>query len=111
MNAGRLRHRIVIEQQVKARDATSGAETITWQTYQASVPAELMPMSGKEFQAANAQQSETLTRCLIRYLPGLDETMRVTHDGVEYNIRAILPDRTLRRHLNLMLASGANDGR
>ena len=36
--------------------------------------------------------------------------MRVTHDGKAYNIRAVLPDPTLRRHLTLMCESGVNHG-
>jgi hypothetical protein len=32
------------------------------------------------------------------------------HDGLAYNIKAVLPDPTLRRYLTLMCESGVNDG-
>jgi len=31
--------------------------------------------------------------------------MRITHDGNTYNIKAVLPDPTARRHLTLMCES------
>jgi head-tail adaptor len=32
--------------------------------------------------------------------------MRVNHDGTLYNIRAVLPDPTLKRHITLMCETG-----
>ena len=71
----------------------------------AIVPAEVWPLSGREYIAAQAEQAGVTTRITIRYQAGIEPAMRVLHDGKAYNIRAVLPDPTLRRHLTLMCES------
>ncbi|MGH8431499.1 MAG: phage head closure protein [Solimonas sp.] len=111
MRAGRLRHRIAIQQQVKEQDA-SGNLTTSWAAVADNVPAEMVPLSGRELIAAQATQSEINTRCTIRVLAGVTAAMRVVHEGAIYNIQAPpLPDPTYKRHLTLMLSGGLSDGR
>ena len=98
--AHRLRHRITIEQKTAGADAW-GQPVETWETV-AIVPAEVWPMSGREYIAAQAEQAGVTTRITIRYQAGIEPAMRITHDGRTYNIRAVLPDPTARRHLTLM---------
>ena len=83
--AGRLRQRIAIQQKVESRDS-NGAVIETWQTIAGleAVPAELAPLSTREFLAAQAQQSEIRARIRIRYRTGLDATMRALHRGLVY---------------------------
>lgn len=112
MRSGELRHIIVIQhQQETITNAATGARGLGWVTFVDDVPAAMVPASGREFRAADATQAETLTRCKIRELPGVTAKMRVVHEGRNYNIRAILPDPKFKRHINLMLAEGVNDGR
>ena len=106
--AHRLRHRITIEQKTAGADAW-GQPVETWETV-AIVPAEVWPLSGREYIAAQAEQAGVTTRITIRYQAGIEPAMRVTHDGKTYNIRAVLPDPTARRHLTLMCESGVNNG-
>lgn len=110
MQIGKLRHRIAIQSRVETQDATSGAVTLTWANYATDVPAEVVPLSGREFMAASAEQAGVEARIMVRYDAGILPTMRVTFDGLSYDIRAVLPDPTARRHLALMVSRGVTDG-
>ena len=101
--AHRLRHRITVEQLATTRDEFGGVVE-SWGTV-AIVPAEVWPLSGREFVAAQAEQAGVTTRITIRYQAGIEPAMRITHDGRAYNIRAVLPDQTARRHITLMCES------
>jgi len=103
MLAHRLRHRITIERKTAGED-TWGQPVETWETV-AIAPAEVWPLSGREFVAAQAEQAGVTTRITIRYQAGIEPAMRITHDGKTYNIRAVLPDPTARRHITLMCES------
>ena len=101
--AHRLRHRVTIEQKTAGADAW-GQPVETWETV-AIVPAEVWPLSGREYIAAQAEQAGVTTKITVRYQAGIEPAMRITHDGKTYNIRAVLPDPTARRHLTLMCES------
>jgi SPP1 family predicted phage head-tail adaptor len=102
MRSGKLRHRISIEALVSVVNTTTGATEEQWVAFISGVPADVVPLSGREFVAAAAKQSEIAARITIRYTPGVLPTMRVNHDDTIYGIKAVLPDPTLRRHLTLM---------
>lgn len=105
MRAGTLRHRVSVEQRVQTRDAFGGVSD-AWATFAASVPAAILPVSGREFFSAEAQQSEVTAKIVMRELAGLLPSMRIVHGGQHYNIRAILPDATLARHIVCMCERG-----
>lgn len=109
MNAGALRHRITIDELVITQDSDTGAVEETWAEF-CSVWAAIIPLSGREFVAASAIQDSVNTRITIRWREGILPEMRVHHAGAIYNIKAVLPDPTFRRHINLMCETGANDG-
>lgn len=111
MRSGALRHRVLIEQPVIDRDPATGEMVETWATYAASVPCEIVPLSGREFLQSGANQSELTARATVRWDAGLNTTMRLTHEGRIYQITAVLPDPTFARHATLMLGTGVNDGR
>src|SRR5690554_5553809 len=106
MLAPRLRHRVDIEQYAETRDEFGGVVQ-TWSAYASDVPAEIVPLSGREFVAAQAMQGTVNTRITIRYDSSINPKMRINHDGTIYNIRAVLPDPSLRRWLTLMCDTGA----
>lgn len=105
----RLRHRVTIEQVMETRDADGGVVT-AWAALHSKVPAEIVPLSGREFVAAQAAQAGVTARMTIRYVTGITPKMRVVHGADIYNIEAVLPDPTLRRHLTLMVSTGVNNG-
>jgi SPP1 family predicted phage head-tail adaptor len=105
----RLRHRVTISRPVEARDE-SGEVVTSWAMVVDNLPAEIVPLSGREFIAAAAVQSEVTARITIRIMPGIDSTMRIAHDDRIYNIVAVLRDPSLSRWLTLMCKEGVNDG-
>lgn len=106
----KLRHRITLQSRTEGQDDDTGAPITTWANWLADEPAEVVPLSGKEFIAAGAGQAAVDTRMTIRWRAGVLPTMRVVFDGSNYQISAVLPDPTNRRHLTLMCQRGANDG-
>ena len=95
--AGRLRHRINIDEPVFATDEASGAEELTdWQHVFENVPAEILFKGGSEYMAAAQVQDERRVEVTIRWRPGLEETQRVVWTpnlGKRriFNVRAVLP--------------------
>lgn len=118
MEAGRLRHRIIIDERVTAQDEY-GDPVASWVEWAANVPAEIAPVSGKEFLAGQGIVGQITTRITIRWRPGVVPTMRLRHlveDGSPplfdiYNVHAVLPDpKSGRSHLTLMCTRGVNEG-
>lgn len=83
--AGRLRHRITIQRKVVERDS-NGAQLERWVTVPglSAVPAEVSPLSTREFLQSAAIQAEIKGRMRIRYVAGLDATMRALCEGLVY---------------------------
>lgn len=111
MRIGALRQRVRIEQPVIGRDPDTGDTIESWATYSDDLPAEIVPLSGREFIQSGANQAELTARATVRWDPGIQPTMRLIHEGRIYQITAVLPDPTFRRHATLMLGTGVNDGR
>lgn len=118
MLAQQLRHRIDIEAltvAIQDNDDEAGEQVEAWQSIRGStepelIPAAIAPLSGREFLAAAAIQAGCDTRITIRHRAGVIPSMRVVHAGTVYDIKAVLPDGSLRRHLTLMCWSGPNEG-
>lgn len=103
--AGRLRHRVLIEQYVLALDSNgdvaqdpeTGETTGSWQEL-ATVWAAIEPLSAREFLAAQATQSQVTARIVIRHRSDLDASMRLVHmvngaRGSVYNPAGFLADK------------------
>jgi SPP1 family predicted phage head-tail adaptor len=110
MIAPRLRHRVDVQNFATVVDSNTGAVSDLWTDFDTDVPAEVWPMSGREFVAAQAIQAGVTTKITIRYQAGIEQRMRILHEGKTYNIQAVLPDPTLRKYLTLMCESGVNAG-
>lgn len=110
MLAQRLRHRITIQQ--KQEEFTTYGEGVgyVWTTYAADVPAEVLTGPGREFQAADAKQSETTARIALRWFPGLLPDMRILWDGRVFDIQSMETDATARREWRLRCVDGVKDG-
>lgn len=105
VSAGRLRHKVELQEKTTAQDPITGALVQTWTTI-ANVWADIAPLSGREFIAASAEQSEVRAKIVIRYRE-VNAAMRVLHRGMYYNIHAVLPDADSgREHITLMVGEG-----
>jgi len=98
MKAGRLRHRLTlytVTEQVDPGDAP--AETVF-----ATVWGALEPLQGRELFAAQQVQSEVTGRATIRYLAGVDPTMRVGLGSRRWEILGIIDPQERHRELQLL---------
>jgi SPP1 family predicted phage head-tail adaptor len=109
VRAGRLRHLVTIQTRGETRNPDGGSVP-AWADFAVGVPAEFQSVSGREYLSAGALQAEVTAKITIRYLSGVLPSMRVVFDGLNYNIAAVLPDPTARRHMTLMVSEGLNDG-
>lgn len=89
--AGKLRHRVQIQQQIETQNSDTGAVDVSWQLY-AERWAEYVAHSVKEFIAAAAVQSEVKGRFTVRADEGITAGMRVIHRGKAYAILGVMPD-------------------
>ena len=106
----KLRHRLTLQVKTHAQDPATGEDLVTWSNWLADEPAEVVPLSGREFIQSAAAQAAVDTRMTIRWRSGVEPTMRVVFDGNNYQISAVLPDPSNRRWLTIMAARGVNDG-
>jgi len=100
MKAGKLRHRITIQQATETLSAT-GAVSLTWATL-ATVWAERMDLSGREFFQASQVNAEKTVKFRIRYRADLTAKMRVVHEGKTYDLAAALDEKGRKIELLLM---------
>lgn len=106
VGSGSLRHKVQLQDEQIAQDPDTGEMVKTWATI-ATLWAEIVPLSGREFLAASAEQSEVRSRVTIRYREDVTAAMRVVYRGKYFNILAILPDaESGKEHLTLMVGEG-----
>ncbi|HEJ7889809.1 TPA: phage head closure protein [Serratia liquefaciens] len=110
MQAGKLRHRIILQKPVKVQDPTSGEMIDTWQDV-SNLWAEVSPLSAREFVAAQAMQNAVTTRIKIRYRRDISVKYRILFRGNIFNIEGVLPDPDSGlEYLTLPCSEGTNDG-
>ncbi len=111
MRAGKLRHYVTIEQQVAGspQQFGSGEPDEAWAAF-ATLWAGIRPLSGRELFLAQQAASRVDYEVEIRYLAGVTAGMRVAHEGVYYNIEALLDPELRHERLILRCSSGLNAG-
>lgn len=87
MGIGKMRHRITFLRVTPAINE-NGFESELPQEYK-TVWAEVSNLYGKEYFEAKAVQAENTVKFTIRFLEGLDQTMRILFQDKAYNITAI----------------------
>lgn len=111
MQAGKLRHRCIIEKPGgQTQDPNTGAMIEDWEEVGKAWMA-IEPLSARAFIAAQAAQSEVTGQLVMRYREGIDSSMRVRKGSTIYNIEGVLPDnRSGREYMTLPYSEGVNDG-
>lgn len=110
MEAGRLRHRVVVQSLAETQDSTTGAISEAWSNL-ATTWAEIVPLSGREFIAAHEKDSEIVARITMRYRDDITAKMRIVHGTTVYNILAVLADPVAgTEYMTLPVSQGRNDG-
>jgi len=102
MRAGQLRNRVEIQEKSVSRDEY-GAEVVTWVEV-ATVWASVEPVSGSERWIGGLDQTiaERTTRIRIRYMSGIDATMRVVFGDLVYDIEQVIQPWMRGRELQLI---------
>lgn len=108
--AGRLRHRVQLQRQVRGQSPATGAQTVSWEPL-ADVWAEVAALSARELVAAKSVDSEVTMRVTIRHRDDVTDKCRVIHRGKILNIHGVLPDPVSGlEYLTLPCSEGVNDG-
>lgn len=107
--AGRLRHQVTIQNYSESQDSTTGEVTKSWTEF-ATVRAAIEPLRGKEFFESQERFGVTMHRVIIRYLAGVNDTMRVKFGSRILAIKAVLNKDERNRWLELMCEEGPQDG-
>lgn len=100
ITAGKLRHRIVIQQLAEGEN-DMGDIVQTWTDF-AAVWASIEPLSGREYFSAQQVTSETTGRIRMRYRAGVLATMRVLFGGQTYRILSVINPEERNIELELM---------
>jgi len=109
LDAGKLRHQIILLQPDSEQDSDTGEMDTIW-TELATVWAAWEPYSTKDFIAAASIQNQTSVRAIIRYRTDVTAGMRVYFRSKYYEVVGPpLPDKKSGlEHLTLMLAEVTN---
>lgn len=99
MQAGRLNRRCTLQATGSTQDELG--QPIPGWTDVATLWADIRMKSGLESIKAGAPVSVVSASIRIRYLPGVNAGMRVVHNLVVYEIKAVMPDVSGRVFLDL----------
>ncbi len=96
----------MLNQLVLIQAPASGADALgqpnTGWTSVGSAWANLKATNGVETIKAGGEASSYRVSIRMRYRTDVTPAMRVVHNGVNYNVLAVLPDLALRQHVDLM---------
>lgn len=113
LSAGRLRHKVTIQEPRQRQDPNTGAVRTVWVDFATDVAAAIEPLSVREFIASQQMQSQITARITIRYRGGLTAQMRILHPstGKIYNPAGWLADPDSgREYVTAPCSEGTNDG-
>lgn len=89
MRAGRLRHRVVIQQPTAGAANDYGETADTWSTF-ATVWSEIVPQSAREYQQAQTLRGDMTHLIKIRWYNGVTIQMRVVYKSRNLNIVSVI---------------------
>lgn len=108
MNAGKLRHRVTIQELVRTDDGYGGI-TETWQDV-ATVWAAVEPLRGNERYRAQQVQAELTHKVAMRYRVGVKPQMRLLYAGRVLEIEAVIDVEERHRWLELLCSEVVQNG-
>lgn len=100
MQAGKLRHKIIIQTPTETENPDTGELETTWSTF-ATVWAEILPAVGREFWASKQIVAEITGKIRIRYIAGVNSKMRIKFGSRIFNI--IVPINVEEKNIELVL--------
>lgn len=112
MQAGKLRHRIDIEEKTTPRDPVTGEYgEPEWVARWEKCPARIEPLSARDLVAAQAAQSKATARIVIRYRAGVLPTMRAIYRGEAYSFEGppLEDPKSGLEYLTILVSKGVKD--
>lgn len=85
MRSGDLDRVVTIQRAVEAVGAARGAN-VTFDNQLVGLKADVRPISGREFMAADQERSEATTRVRLNWRTGITTKHRVAYDGKFYGV-------------------------
>jgi SPP1 family predicted phage head-tail adaptor len=113
MQAGKLRHRLDIEEEIATRDPITGEYgEPQWVVRWPRCPARVEPLSARDLVAAQASQSEATARIVIRYRAGVLPTMRAIYRGevLSFEGPPLEDPKSGLEYLTILVSKGVKDG-
>lgn len=112
--AGHMRERVTPQSKSVTRNSI-GEEVVTWSdlvtsTSDHSVWAEVIPLHGREFFAANSEQYACDIRIRIRHLPSLQREHRMLWRSEPYDITQIIDLDARKETMEILAVSGQRNG-
>ena len=108
MSIGMMRHRITF-QRITPLINENGFESEMPEEYK-TVWAAVTNLHGKEYFEAKAVQAENTVKFTLRYLVGIDQTMKILFQGKAYNITAIDNIKYRNRYIEIQAMEVGSDG-
>lgn len=110
IDSGKLRHRVQVQEPVHTQNPVTGESIVTWNTIW-DLWAAVEPLSAREFIQSQSTQSQVVARITIRYVAGFNAAMRIVHNGTNYNIAGLLPDKDSGlEYITVPVSQGVNTG-
>lgn len=112
MQIGKFNERITIQRQIVTK-GNSGGKQASWVNFAPDVAASRRDYGGSEkpaSAAAGGQVALARTEFTLHWMPGVNATMRVLHDGAVHNIRHVNNFAGRRESLVLSCETGVNNG-
>lgn len=86
--ASGLRDKKIVIETPSESQGTDGSVTYTWATF-ATVWANVRPILSRDRFMSQAEHSTRVATFFVPFLSGLDEKMRISYDGLYWQIKAI----------------------
>lgn len=100
MQAGKLRHRVTIQQATESQDGY-GEVTKTWAEL-VTVWAKVHYLQGREYLQAKTVQASVNVQITMRHYAGITPKMRAVWGSHTFDIEDVVPDDTDARYIVLM---------
>ncbi|MGF6877369.1 phage head closure protein [Paraburkholderia sp. MM5477-R1] len=105
-DAARLEQRVNIERPVVTQEPTGEAVADQWEPF-ATVWAEIVPLKGREWLMSAEYRPNVISKIRIRWLEGVDASMRVVFGTKVYGIDVVLPTVLGKPEMWLMCTDGS----
>jgi len=112
--SGAMRERVIPQAKSVTRNSI-GEEVVTWSdlvtsTSDHAVWAEVTPLRGREFFAANSEQYACDVRIRIRYLSGVQRENRMMWRSEPYDITQIIDQDARKETMEILAVAGVRNG-